>query len=141
MEIALNSQFTNFLSNKDKNITIMYKGFYVVRDYAEPTFKVLSKLRKIIYNPDFFNRLTEAQIFFCLEWAIRQYQSRDVNHSYRVTYNYCITLGIDKNDINDFIKTLTHYKKLSENDYNLSFFEKTSLFWTRFFNFFRNLFK
>ncbi len=132
MSKHFNKQFSLFIQKWQREKTVKYKGFSVVRDYSVTSFKVLGKVRVIIYNPLFFDKLTENQLFFLLEWGVRQYTVRNIKKSFRLTSDYCYVFGIEHSEIESLMTTISHFD-LDELDYHLRWWQQIPLFFKKFF--------
>lgn len=115
--MKFNSQFSHFLERYKTQNVVKYKGFRVTADYRLKTFKSMKKERLILYNPQFFNRLTPNQIFFTLEWGIRSYRYNDVKKSYIKTKEYCSILGITDSEIDEYLTTITTFRNFDTEVY------------------------
>lgn len=124
--IQFNTQFESFYKNELK--TSKYKGFKVIRDYLETkSFKVFGKERLIVINPEFLSKLTKNQCFFILEWCIYQYKYRNPNKAYNHVLQYCLLLGIESNEIESLIKTISKFNNLEIYNYYVPLYQKLYL--------------
>lgn len=136
-----NSQFENFIKKHETNKVVLYKGFKIVRDCSVKSFLTHYKSKVILYNPVFLDRLKNSQKYFLLEWGIRSGKMK-YQDSYSEAKIYCCGNGVLKSDIEGLLKTLNHVKnKVSSEDYNFSYFERTILFWVKIKRIIINIFK
>ena len=121
--IQFNTQF-EFLYNREVKIA-KYKGFKVIRDFIKTkSFKVFGKERIIIINPEFLSKLTKNQCFFILEWCIYQHKYRNPKKAYKHVLDYCLLLGINENEIERVINTISKFNNLDIESYHIPFFQK-----------------